>query len=320
MRSDIDDDAWAEQLNRDAAELIPEVPVDVGTALHRGRRTRASRQLLHAGGYTVIAGVVALGITTAGSGAAPTVSADRGSSAPTATAASSAAGADCFADEILEGLGLSDVGVAAAMGLSEVLAQHPATPAIAPSDVPPDFDVVEVVECRWQFRLSPADPGAYEEVHLDGDLSTLVAALNLPSMADDGSAPSGDPTSACPLKSATPPQLYLVSSTGEVIRPIWPTGPCGDMRQEALEALTALDEIRTVVYEGHITSYPPGDLELTAQMLADALTGTDAGSATVGVAPDGAALLITGVPDTTTQQRVLEVATQTVGNVPITFG
>jgi hypothetical protein len=64
----------------------------------------------------------------------------------------------------------------------------------------------------------------------DHGLAPLVAALRRPS-----ARPS--PGTICPAQLVAVPQLFLINTAGQVIRPVIPTGACGQPQPQVLDAL-----------------------------------------------------------------------------------
>jgi hypothetical protein len=204
-----------------------------------GTRVWAAAAALLAAG-TVAAGC---GTTHAGApsgGSAPTASAPT-RSATGASAAPSASFASASASALPSGPAGSSGAAAPVPTVSggRVTPGEPACdgwPASAPTaSLPVSFVPVSVERCVNGAQTIPGK-GLWQTASLqraDSGLDALVSALHQPSGTHQ-------PGTACPMLAIIPPQIVLISATGQELIPRLPVTGCGLIQSRVLAALATL--------------------------------------------------------------------------------
>lgn len=109
-------------------------------------------------------------------------------------------------------------------------------PASAPrASLPASFVPVAVERCLKGVETVPGK-GLWETATLqraDSDLGALISALHQPSGTHQ-------PGTACPMLAIIPPQVVLISATGQALVPQFPVTGCGLIKSQVLAALAAL--------------------------------------------------------------------------------
>ena len=191
------------------------------------------------------AGALAAGCGTTQAGApagapAPTVSATAASAAPSASATPSwsTGSAGPAAPSGSAGSAGSAAPVPTVSG-GRVTPGVPACagwPASAPrASLPASFVPVAVERCVKGAETVPGK-GLWQTATLqraDSDLGALVSALHQPSGTHQ-------PGTACPMLAIIPPQVVLISATGQALVPQFPVSGCGLIKSQVLAALAAL--------------------------------------------------------------------------------
>jgi len=191
------------------------------------------------------AGALAAGCGTTQAGApagapAPTVSATAASAAPSASATPSwsTGSAGPAAPSGPAGSAGSAAPVPTVSG-GRVTPGVPACagwPASAPrASLPASFVPVAVERCLKGIETVPGK-GRWQTATLqraDSDLGALVSALHQPSGTHQ-------PGTACPMLAIIPPQVVLISATGQALVPQLPVSGCGLIKSQVLAALAAL--------------------------------------------------------------------------------
>jgi hypothetical protein len=109
-------------------------------------------------------------------------------------------------------------------------------PASAPrASLPVSFVPVTVERCVNGAQTIPGK-GLWQTASLqraDSDLDALISALHQPSGTHK-------PGTACPALAIIPPQVVLISATGQELIPRLPVSGCGLIQSRVLAALAAL--------------------------------------------------------------------------------
>ncbi len=188
------------------------------------------------------AGALAAGCGTTQAGApagapAPTVSATAASAAPSASATPSWSTGSA-GPAAPSGSAGSAAPVPTVSG-GRVTPGEPACvgwPASAPrASLPASFVPVAVERCLKGIETVPGK-GLWQTATLqraDSDLGALVSALHQPSGTHQ-------PGTACPMLAIIPPQVVLISATGQALVPQFPVSGCGLIKSQVLAALAAL--------------------------------------------------------------------------------
>jgi hypothetical protein len=202
------------------------------------------------------AALLAAGTLAAGCGTAPG-GAPSGGSAPTASApttsatGASAAPSASFASASASALPSGPAGSSGAAGPSGPSAPVPTVsggrvtpgepacagwPASAPTaSLPVSFVPVSVERCVNGAQTIPGK-GLWETASLqraDSGLDGLVSALHQPSGTHQ-------PGTACPMLAIIPPQVVLISATGQELIPRLPVSGCGLVQSRVIAALASL--------------------------------------------------------------------------------
>lgn len=101
--------------------------------------------------------------------------------------------------------------------------------------LPASFVPVAVERCLKGVETVPGK-GLWQTATLqraDSDLGALVSALHQPSGTHQ-------PGTACPMLAIIPPQVVLISATGQALIPQFPVSGCGLIKSQVLAALAAL--------------------------------------------------------------------------------
>jgi len=207
---------------------------------------RSGTRALAVAAALLAAGALAAGCGTTQAGGpagapAPTVSATSASAAPSASASASAT----------PSWSTGSAGPAAPSGSAGSAAPVPTVsggrvtpgvpacagwPASAPrASLPASFVPVAVERCVKGAETVPGK-GLWQTATLqraDSDLGALVSALHQPSGTHQ-------PGTACPMLAIIPPQVVLISATGQALVPQLPVSGCGLIKSQVLAALAAL--------------------------------------------------------------------------------
>ena len=212
----------------------------IAVARRAGTRVRAVAAALLAAG-TLATGC---GTTHAGApsgGPAPTASATGASASPSASFSSSSASAVSSGQAGSSGAPGSSGAAAPVPTVSggRVTPGEPACagwPASAPTvSLPVSFVPVAVERCLNGAQTIPGK-GLWQTASLqraDSGLDALVTALHQP-------PDTHKLGTACPMLAIIPPQILLISATGQELIPRLPVSACGLVQSQVLAALAAL--------------------------------------------------------------------------------
>ena len=217
----------------------PNAPI--AAARRAGTRVWAVTAALLAAG-TLAAGC---GTTHAGApspGSTPAASATSASAAPSASFGSASASAgSASASAVPSGSAPSSGSAAPVPTVSggRMTLGEPACagwPASAPmASLPVSFALVAVERCVDGAQTIPGK-GLWQTASLeraDSGLDALVSALHQPPGRHQ-------PGTACPMLAIIPPQIVLISATGQELIPRLPVTSCGLVQSQVLAALAAL--------------------------------------------------------------------------------
>ena len=225
----------------------------IAAARRAGTRAWAvAATLLTAGALAAGCGTSQAGAPSGGS--VPTASATAASTAPPAASTSSASSASSGPSASASAAPPGPVGSSGASGTSGtsgaaapvptvsgglVTPGEPACtgwPASAPTaSLPVSFAAVAVERCVNSAQTIPGK-GLWQTASLqraDGDLSALISALRQP-------PGTHTPGTACPALAMIPPQIVLISATGQELIPRLPVSGCGLIQSQVLAALAGL--------------------------------------------------------------------------------
>jgi len=120
------------------------------------------------------------------------------------------------------------------LGLSEPVDSETVA-APEPGTVPDGFVAAEATLCAIAMgeEIDETMTSAIKQTSYAGDLTSLVAAINMPS----------DPRSngPCTMEFEFVPELFVIAETGEAIRAAWPVNGCGKTKPGIREALADLE-------------------------------------------------------------------------------
>lgn len=250
------DEQWIADLAERSRDLVPDVPVDVASALRGGRRRRTQRRAV--GGGALVAVMIGAGL---GIPALP-----RPTTVPGVV-------------ETATGVPMDDLRYAEVVDASVMCADgdwlyggQSTGEAPRSGPVPPDFEPVAVVEC-WRPTAIDPYPSYPQNVRLEGDLGPLLSFLADP--------PEIPPATGCTTVGYVRQDLYLVSRDGRAVRAVWPTAPCGEPLPEVRVLLDELEEV--AIWEPEV----PAD-EVAVAEIADAVPAChDLGQAPSGLPRTG---------------------------------
>ncbi|WP_430330819.1 hypothetical protein [Rhodococcus sp. ACT016] len=132
-----------------------------------------------------------------------------------------------------------------------------APPVPDPMPIPDDFVPVSVVTCEGDWSTGVADDHtvSWVEEHRQGDVSAVLAGYALPTDPVKTTRINGVDQRICLVDQAIPPVVWLVDAQGSAMRPVLPTGECGESKWDAITAIRALPVTTTIVHQ--IPAAPP---------------------------------------------------------------
>jgi hypothetical protein len=109
-----------------------------------------------------------------------------------------------------------------------------------PTAIPTDFAPTAAITCEGDWGAGvTVHAVSWVEEHRQGNLDAVLAGFALPSEQDG----------TCFTDQPTPPVVWLVDDQGLGMRPVVPTGRCGEFRWDAITAIGALPLSERIVHQ-----------------------------------------------------------------------
>ncbi|AQA25566.1 hypothetical protein BTZ20_0720 [Rhodococcus sp. MTM3W5.2] len=113
-----------------------------------------------------------------------------------------------------------------------------------PTTIPADFVPTSAITCEGDWGAGVTDHAvSWVEEHRQGNLDSVMAEFALPSEQDG----------TCFTDQPLPPVVWLVDDRGLGMRPVVPTGRCGEFKWDAITAIDALPLRERIVHQVPVT-------------------------------------------------------------------